>query len=67
MYQVLWVELVVMVGFACLVGTNLVPRRSNLEVGGEEERLVHTVVHVCFNFRKSWKMVIMDIFRVTVM
>ena len=35
-----------MVGFACLVGTNLVPRGSNLEVRGEEECLVHTVVHV---------------------
>ena len=55
MYQVLWVELVVMVGFACLVGTNLVPRCSNSEVGGEEERLVNTVVHVCLiseNLRK---------------
>ena len=67
MYQVLWVELVVLVGLACLVGTNLVLRRSNLEVGGgEEECLVHTVVLV-FNFRKSRRMSIMEIFLVTVM
>ena len=51
--------------FACLVGTNLVPMHSNLEVGvGEEECLVHTVMHLCLISKNGC---IMDTFCVTVM